>query len=135
MYFRYWLGIRSVDDERQINRWKRIVTIFKGKLVKMIRDANGRFDDYSISPKIRQILLHWGYELAESDLLRKAAEYYRENADLTRLEAKNKYRNLSETEKNKKRKYQRERYHMNTDLNEKLKQYQRNYYASKKVKK
>ena len=135
MYFRYWLGIRSADDERQINRWKRIVTIFKGKLVKMIKDANGRFDDYSISPKIRQILLHWGYELAESDLLRKAAEYYRENADLTRLEAKNKYRNLSETEKNKKRKYQRERYHMNTDLNEKLKQYQRNYYASKKVKK
>ena len=29
-------------------------------------------------------------------------------------------------------KYQRERYHMNTNLNEKLKQYQRNYYASKK---
>ena len=28
-----------------------------------------RFDDYSISPKIRQILLHWGYELTESDLL------------------------------------------------------------------
>ena len=25
--------------------------------------------NYSISPKIRQILLHWGYELVESDLL------------------------------------------------------------------
>ena len=49
-----------------------------------------------------------------------------------RLEARNKYKNLSEKEKNKKRKYQRERYHMNTDLNERLKQYQRNYYASKK---
>ena len=35
----------------------------------MIRSINGRFDDYSISPKIRQILLHWGYELVESDLL------------------------------------------------------------------
>ena len=35
----------------------------------MIKDANSRFDDYSISPKIRQILLHWGYELTESDLL------------------------------------------------------------------
>ena len=35
----------------------------------MIKDANSRFDDYSISPKIRQILVHWGYELAESDLL------------------------------------------------------------------
>ena len=38
---------------------------FRGKLVKMIKDANSKFDDYSISPKIRQILLHWGYELTE----------------------------------------------------------------------
>ena len=35
----------------------------------MAKDVNGRFDDYSISPKIRQILLHWGYELDERDLL------------------------------------------------------------------
>ena len=35
----------------------------------MIRDVNGRFDDYSISPKIRQIVLHWGYELVENYLL------------------------------------------------------------------
>ena len=38
---------------------------FRGKLVKMIKDAGSKFDDYSISPKIRQILLHWCYELAE----------------------------------------------------------------------
>ena len=35
----------------------------------MIKDVNGRIDNYSISPKIRQVLLHWGYELVESDLL------------------------------------------------------------------
>ena len=35
----------------------------------MIKDVNGRFDDYSILSKIRQILLHWGYELVENDLL------------------------------------------------------------------
>ena len=35
----------------------------------MIKDANGRFNDYSISPEIRQILLHWSYQLVESDLL------------------------------------------------------------------
>ena len=64
-YFRYWLGRRSEDDERQINRWKNIVSRFKVKLVKMIKDAGSKFDDYSISPKIRQILLHWGYELTE----------------------------------------------------------------------
>ena len=40
---------------------------FRGKLVKMIRNAGSKFDDYSISPKIRQILLHWGYELTEKD--------------------------------------------------------------------
>ena len=35
----------------------------------MIKDANGRLDDYSISLKIREILLHWGYELTESDFM------------------------------------------------------------------
>ena len=40
---------------------------FRGKSVKMIRDAGSKFDDYSISLKIRQILLHWGYELTEED--------------------------------------------------------------------
>ena len=60
-YFRYWLGRRSKDDKRQINRWKKIVSRFRGKLVKMIRNAGSKYDDYSISPKIRQILLHCGY--------------------------------------------------------------------------
>ena len=67
--FIYWLGRRSAYDERKNNRWKEIVSRFQGKLLKMIKDANSRFDDYSISPKIRQILLHWGYELTGSDLL------------------------------------------------------------------
>ena len=37
---------------------KKIISSFREKLVKMIRDAGGKFDDYSISPKIRQIFLH-----------------------------------------------------------------------------
>ena len=68
-YFRYWLGRRSKDDKRQINRWTKIVSRFRGKLVKMIRDDGSKVDDYSISPKIKQILLHWGYELTEKDFL------------------------------------------------------------------
>ena len=35
----------------------------------MTKDSGGKFDDYLISPKIRQILLHWGYELKKEDLL------------------------------------------------------------------
>ena len=31
----------------------------------MIKYVSGKFYDYSISPKIRQILQHWGYELTE----------------------------------------------------------------------
>ena len=61
-YFRYWSGRRSKDDKRQINGWKKIMSSFRGKLVKMIRDAGSKFGDYSISPKFRQILLHGGYE-------------------------------------------------------------------------
>ena len=64
-YFRYCLGRRLEDDERQINRWKNIVSRFRGKLLKMIEDVGSKSDDYSISPKIRQILLHLRYELTE----------------------------------------------------------------------
>ena len=59
-YFRYWLGRRSVDDKRQINRWKRIVSRFKEKLVKMIKNVNGRSDDYFISPKIKKKVITLG---------------------------------------------------------------------------
>ena len=66
--FRYWLGTRSSDDVRQINRWIATLSRFKGKLIKMIKNVNGRFDDSFISLKIRKIGLHWSYELVESDL-------------------------------------------------------------------
>ena len=32
----------------------------------MIKDARSKYDDYSISPEIRQILMHWDYELTEN---------------------------------------------------------------------
>ena len=38
--FRYWLG--------RIAIWKGTASRFKGELIKMIKDVNGRFDDYSI---------------------------------------------------------------------------------------
>ena len=68
-YFRHWLGRKPEDDERQINRWTKIVSRFRGKLVKMVKDVGSKFDDCSISPKIRQILLRWGQELTEKVFL------------------------------------------------------------------
>ena len=38
---------------------------FRDKLVKMIKDADSKYDNYSFLPKNRQILLHWGYELTK----------------------------------------------------------------------
>ena len=35
-YFKYYLGRRSKYDKRQINRWKRIVSRFKDKLIEMM---------------------------------------------------------------------------------------------------
>ena len=64
-----------------------------------------------------------------------ASEYYLENRNALKKNAKNKYRNLSEEEKEVKRECQRDRYYMNTDLNEKLNKYQRNCYDSKKIRK
>ena len=58
-YFRYWKGRRSKDDIRQMNRWKKIVHRFAGILKKLISEDKD-------SMKIRQILLHWCYEIKPS---------------------------------------------------------------------
>ena len=41
----------------------------------MIKDAGNKFDDYSISPKIREILLPWCYELTEKDFFINSTNY------------------------------------------------------------
>ena len=48
---------------------KKIVSRFRVKLIKMIRNGNSKFDDCSISTKFRQILFQWGYELTKKDFL------------------------------------------------------------------
>ncbi len=69
-YCRFYQGRRSDDDQRQIDRWKKIVGPrgrFRRMLMNMIIKKKTRYDDYAVSPKIRQILLHWGYELTKKD--------------------------------------------------------------------
>ena len=64
-------GIGQVENQKMIKDklivGKKIVNRFRGKLVKMIKNSCSKYDDYSISPKIRQILLHWDYELTEKN--------------------------------------------------------------------
>ena len=67
------LGTGQIEDQKMIKDklidGKKIVSRFRGKLVKMIKDAGSKFDDYSIWHKIRQTFLHQGYELIEKDFL------------------------------------------------------------------
>ena len=58
MVFQILVRKKSKDDKRQIKRWKGIVKRFKSKLIEMIKKAGSKFDDYSISLKIRQTLLY-----------------------------------------------------------------------------
>ena len=44
-------------------------------------------------------------------ILNRARDYYENNKERLREQARNKYRNLSEEEKNKKREYGKNRYH------------------------
>ena len=78
-YCRYYLGRRMEDDDRQIRRWngvagpkgrwkvaliKRIIAAWNGKKSDLQKTVN----DFTISPKIRQLLLHWGVQVQLEDV-------------------------------------------------------------------
>ena len=68
-------------------------------------------------------------------ILSRAKDYYENNKKILRVQARNKYRNLSEEEKNKKREYGKNRYlNMSEEKKKRLKEYQKNYREAKKSK-
>ena len=70
-YCDFYNGKRSIDDERQIKRWMQTAgpkSRFRKRLINLINKKKSKYDDFSISPKIRQTLQHWGYKLTNNDL-------------------------------------------------------------------
>ena len=70
-FCRYKNGRRTDDDERQIGRWLKLAGPngrFRRTLMNKIIKEGTTYDDFSISPVIRQVLLHWGYQLTKKDL-------------------------------------------------------------------
>jgi len=71
-YFRFFMGRRLAggEDERQMGRWNGVCGEkgrWKSNLIaKCLRDGKAH-DDVSVSPVVRQTLLHWAYEISESD--------------------------------------------------------------------
>ena len=55
-YCRYYMGRRSVDDDRQIKRWRQMAR----HVAQVTRGCDRR--DYDCRPRQRQALLHWAYD-------------------------------------------------------------------------
>ena len=69
-YCDFFQGKRCPDDQRQIDRWCAIVGTkgrFRKWLVTIILKKKGKYNDYSLSPAIRQTLQHWAYVLTKAD--------------------------------------------------------------------
>mmetsp|Transcript_65881 Transcript_65881/g.146371 ORF Transcript_65881/g.146371 Transcript_65881/m.146371 type:complete len:253 (-) Transcript_65881:42-800(-) len=70
-YCRFFLGRRTDDDARQIQRWSKVcgpTGRWKGNLVAKCLKAGRPYNDPKVAPAVRQSLLHWGYELTAEDL-------------------------------------------------------------------
>ena len=96
-YCDFYKGKRGPDDERQIRRWKalagpngRFRKWLVTQVIKKTRQTEGTlktegtrttrvnlqsrgWNNHEISPKIRQTLLHWGYELTKADFDREVS--------------------------------------------------------------
>lgn len=70
-YCNFFLGRRCPDDERQIKRWLQTAgpnSRFRLRIINMIKKKRTDYNDYSVSPAIRQTLQHWGVKIIKSDL-------------------------------------------------------------------
>lgn len=73
-YCRFYQGRRTEDDARQVQRWKNFAGPkgrFRNTLINKIKRADTTYDDYTISPTIRQGLQHWAYQLTEEAMSQK----------------------------------------------------------------
>ena len=52
---------------------------WRNNLITKIIKAGKKFDDASVSPVVRQTLLHWGYELDEHDFKIGKTRYQQRN--------------------------------------------------------
>ena len=69
-YCNFYSGRRTADDNRQITRWIRTAgpnSRFRKWLITQILHKKGKYNDFTISPKIRQTLQHWAYKLNKRD--------------------------------------------------------------------
>ena len=75
------------------------------------------------------------YQRNRDVILHRVKDYHENDKKRLREQARDKYRNSSDEDKNKKRKCGRNRYHnMSEEKKQRLKEYQKNYRETKKLK-
>jgi len=77
-YCRFYQGRRTEDDERQIGRWSKCAGEkgrWKNNLISKIVKSGCGWDNYNISPVVRQTLLHWAYDLTEEDFNKNSKKF------------------------------------------------------------
>ena len=71
-YCDFFMGKRCPDDERQVKRWKALAGE-RGRFMRFLvtqvmkKSTKKDWNNHDISPKIRQVLQHWGYKLIKKD--------------------------------------------------------------------
>ncbi|XP_068755018.1 uncharacterized protein [Montipora capricornis] len=69
-YCRFYLGRRTEDDSRQVDRWKKCAGDkgrWRNNLIAKIVRSGCAYDNFNVSPVVRQTLQHWGYKLNKED--------------------------------------------------------------------
>ena len=69
-YCDFYNGKRGADDARQVKRWEQTAgprSRFRLALLNRIKRLGRRCDDYEVSPRIRQTLQHWAYQITSRD--------------------------------------------------------------------
>ena len=77
-YCRFYQGRRTEDDQRQVGRWSKCAGPkgrWKNNLISKCAKAGCGFDNFGISPVVRQTLQHWGYVLTKEDFDKEKARF------------------------------------------------------------
>jgi len=67
-FCRFYQGRRTEDDQRQVDRWSKCAGPkgrWKGNLISKCVKSGCGFDNYGVSPVVRQTLQHWAYTLTK----------------------------------------------------------------------
>ena len=98
-----------------------------------LTDKKGVYNFFVLYIKMSECTDLTYYQRNRDVILNRAKDYYENDKERLREQARDKYRNLSEEEKNKKREYGKNRYrNMSEEKKQRLKEYQKNYRQVKK---